>query len=95
MENVFLTHHWELGIGRVTKRRAVAIVPSAITDLPTHPPKDFSFVGCLNVMFNFVIWLASHLSRGMLCVHFLGIWNKGQVAAVGLAWLPVVCEKCN
>ena len=27
-----------LGIGRVTKQRAVAIVASAITDLPTHPP---------------------------------------------------------
>ena len=27
-----------LGIGRVTKRRAVAVVASAITDLPTYPP---------------------------------------------------------
>ena len=24
---------------------------------------------------------------------FLRTWNKGQAAAVGLAWLPVVCEK--
>ena len=60
----------ELGISHVTKRQAVIIVPSAITDLSTHPPKDFSFVGCLNVMCNFVILLVSHLSRGMLCVHF-------------------------
>ena len=27
-----------LGIGRVTGRRAVALVAFAITDLPTHPP---------------------------------------------------------
>ena len=82
-----------LGIGRVTKKRAVAIVASAITDLPTHPPQDFSFVGCLNVMCNFVILLVSPLSRVILCVHFLRIWNKGQAVAVGLAWLTVVCEK--
>ena len=60
----------ELDLGHVTERQAVAIVTSAITDLPTHPPKDFSFVGCLNVMCNFVILLVSHLSRGMLRVHF-------------------------
>ena len=62
-----------LGIGHVTKRWAVAFVASAITDLPTHPPAlRFSFVGCLNVMCNFVILLiVSRLSRGiLLCVHF-------------------------
>ena len=63
-----------LGIGHVTERRTVVFVASAMTDLfthsPTHPPLDFSFVGCLNVMCNFVILLVSHLSRGMLCIHF-------------------------
>ena len=33
-----------LGIGHVTERLAVALVAFAITDLPTHPPYDFSFV---------------------------------------------------
>ena len=60
-----------LGIGHVTKRRAVAFVAPAITDLPTHPPAlTFSFVlSCLNVMCNFVILLVSRLSRGVL-LHF-------------------------
>ena len=60
MENVFLTHAGGLGIGHVTERRAVAFAASAITDLPTH----------LKISGNFVILLLSHLSRGMLCVHF-------------------------
>ena len=64
-----------LGIGHVTKRRAVAFVASAITDRPTHPPQDFSFVDCLNVMCNFVMLLVFHLSRSMFFVNFyeLGI----------------------
>ena len=77
---------WGLCIGHVTKRGTVAIVASAITDLPTHPPLDFSFVGCFkNVMCNFVILLVSPLSRVMLCVHLLIILNKGQAVVVGLA----------
>ena len=45
-------------------------------------------------MCNSVILLLSHLSKGMLCVHFHenGIKVR-QAAAVGLAWLQVVCEK--
>ena len=35
-------------------------------------------------MCNFVILLVSPLSRVILCVHFLRIWNKGQAVAVGL-----------
>ena len=35
----FYSHiSWGLGIGRVTERRVVAFVASAITDRPTHPP---------------------------------------------------------
>ena len=68
---MFHSHTIEgLGIGHVTKRRAVAFVVSAITDLPTHSPQDFSFVSCLNLICNFVILLVSHLSRGMLGIHF-------------------------
>ena len=41
-----------LGIGHVTKRRAVAIVASAITDLPpTHPP-TLRFQFCRLFKFN-------------------------------------------
>ena len=47
-----------LGIGHVTKWRAVAFAASAIADLtPTHP----------KISGNFVILLLSHLSKGMLC----------------------------
>ena len=44
----------DLGIGHVTERRGDAFVASAITDLPTHPPQYFTFVGCLNAMCNFL-----------------------------------------
>ena len=43
-------------------------------------------------MCNFVIFLVSHLSRGMLCVHFYEFGIKVRLGAVGLAWLPVMCE---
>ena len=70
----FYSHiSWGLGIGRVTERRVVAFVASAITDRPTHPPPHPKISGLqtvVNVMCNFAIWLVSHLSRGMLCVHF-------------------------
>ena len=53
---MFFSHStWGLDTGHVTERRVVAFVASAITGLPTHPPYDFSFVDCLNVMCNFVI----------------------------------------
>ena len=73
-----------LDIGHVTRRQAVAFVESAVTDLPTHPPQDFSFAGCLNVMCNFVILLVSQLSRGMLCVHFYEFGTKVKLQWV--AW---------
>ena len=70
----FYSHiSWGLGIGRVTERRVVAFVASAITDRLTHPPphsKISVLQTVVNVMCNFAIWLVSHLSRGMLCVHF-------------------------
>jgi len=78
-----------LGIGHVTERRAVAFVASAITDLPTHSPLDFNFVRCLSLMCNFVILLVSHLSMGMLCVHFyeFGIKVRLQPSAwYGYHW---------
>ena len=47
-----------LGIGRVTERWAVAVVASAITDLPTHPPtlrfQFFRLFKCSVQLCNFV-----------------------------------------
>ena len=69
---MFFSHTAEsLGIGHVTEGRAVAFVASAITELPTHPPYQFCML--LNVWCNFVVLLASYLSKVMICVHFLSL----------------------
>ena len=73
-----------MGIDNVTERRAVTFVASPITNLPTHPPLDFNFVPCLSLMCNFVILLVSHLSMGMLRVHFYEFGIKVRLRP--LAW---------
>ena len=78
----------------MTERRAVAFVASAITDLPTHPPTlRFHF----RTLFKFNVQLCNFVSvspfYGHVTCTLLRIWNKGQAAAFGLAWLPLVCEK--
>ena len=47
-------------------------------------------------MCKFVILLVSLIILGVcyVCI-FMNLYiYKGQAVAVGLAWLPVVCEKC-
>ena len=83
-----------LGIDHVTERRAVAFVASAITDLPTRPP-TLRFQFCR--LFKSNVQLCNFVSvppyYGYVMCTLLRIWNKGQAAAVGLAWLPVAYEK--
>ena len=76
-----------LGIGHVTEGRAVTFVASAITDLPTHPPTlRFQFCMLLNVRCNFVVLLASYLSKVMICVHFLSLKQRsGCGGRLGMA----------
>ena len=78
----------------MTERRAVAFVASDITDLPTHPP-TLRFQFCR--LFKSNVQLCNFVSvspfYGYVMCTLLLIWNKGQAAAVGLLWLPLVCEK--
>ena len=83
-----------MGIDNVTERRAVTFVASPITNLPTHPPTlRFQF----RTLSKFTVQLCNFVSvspfYGYVTCTLLRIWNKGQAAAVGLAWLPLVCKK--
>ena len=85
---------WALGIEHVTERRAVAFVASAITDLPTHlPTLRFQFCRLLKSNVQLCNFVSVPPYYGYVMCSFLRIWNKGQAAAVGLAWLPVAYEK--
>ena len=61
---------------------------------PTHPP-TLRFQFCR--LFKSNVQLCNFVSvppyYGYVMCSFLRIWNKGQAAAVGLAWLPVAYEK--
>ena len=58
--------------------------PPLLTCFPTLPPIDFKFS---------TSWLSNSL---YVCVQgFCLVCNKGQVVAVSLAWLPVLCERLH